>query len=69
MERKILANNQFAVIYDPNNAGQWGNHQPLTQKSINTSEMVNIKERPGSNKRQTPSKKHHTKSSSNICLF
>jgi hypothetical protein len=61
--KKSTSKSQFSAIYDPNNVNLWGSHQPLSQKSINNTEILGMKERPGSNKRQTPSKKQHSKSS------
>lgn len=46
----------FAAIYDASQNGQWNSHQPLSQKSINANGGLSLKERPSSNKRQSPSK-------------
>jgi hypothetical protein len=57
MNSKQKSNKQhFAAVYDATQNGQWNSHQPLSQKSINTNGTLSLKERPNSNKRQSPSK-------------
>jgi hypothetical protein len=58
--KKSTVNSHFVGIYDASNSANWNTHQPLTQKSINTNNVINLKERPTSNKKHTPSKKQKT---------
>ncbi|CAI2372323.1 unnamed protein product [Moneuplotes crassus] len=47
--------NNFAAIYDANSFGHWNTNQPMSQKSVNNAGL-SLKDRPGSNKKHTPSK-------------
>ena len=64
--KKSSNKGNLSAIYDLNQGNNWNSQQPLSQKSINTNGSVNLKERPSSNKKHTPSKKHNSKSSGNF---
>lgn len=53
---------QFLAIYDGGLIGPWSNHQPLAQKQMNIGDVSSSKETRAT--KGTPSKKHHSKSSS-----
>lgn len=60
---KTSSKSHFMAVYDGAHSTHWNGNQPLSQKSINTNGPINLKERPGSNKKHTPSKKHVPKTS------
>lgn len=61
--KKSSNKSHLSAIYDAANGSHWNGHQPLSQKSVNTNGVTSLKERPSSNKKHTPSKKHASKSS------